>query len=458
MPFFILAVLSIILALGGAGAALLGFEDRSPGLLTGGAVAIGSAALLFGLAMLLRELRTSRQALIDALANRVAIAPAPPQPVRVEQPASPVQQPLSAAVPEAATDAALAAFAAGLAEEASRPVDRALAGAMRFPPPPKREEPESDEKAPEKPAIGLADKPVPIHPAAREPLVRPTEPLRPVSPRPILDPLRPAARRSGEARPPFRPPFRLRPVDEPPASAVAAASVADEAAVAIIEKPAEIVADREPLATPKPPDIDTILNEIIARRDRPAPPRDDEPPTLNLTANAVSETAEVVAASEEAIDRSEQPATIEAEKPAAPAQEAVEEAETIEAKAAEDDVEPAPETVEEPAAPAAEEAPAAEAVVEPVAEKVDEPAAVAAEPVAAEEVATPAEPEPEVVRAPTTPPRKMVRSFSSGPNRYTMYDDGSIEAETPTGRLTFASFDELRRYIDERMTQRGTGT
>ena len=46
------------------------------------------------------------------------------------------------------------------------------------------------------------------------------------------------------------------------------------------------------------------------------------------------------------------------------------------------------------------------------------------------------------------PERSIIRTFSSGPNQYTMYSDGSISADTPSGRFEFTSFNELREFID----------
>ncbi|MGL4323282.1 MAG: hypothetical protein ACRCTD_04510 [Beijerinckiaceae bacterium] len=46
------------------------------------------------------------------------------------------------------------------------------------------------------------------------------------------------------------------------------------------------------------------------------------------------------------------------------------------------------------------------------------------------------------------PERSIIRTFSSGPNQYTMYSDGSISADTPSGRFEFSSFNELREFID----------
>ena len=42
----------------------------------------------------------------------------------------------------------------------------------------------------------------------------------------------------------------------------------------------------------------------------------------------------------------------------------------------------------------------------------------------------------------------MVGRYASGGNTYVMFADGSIEAETPQGRFTFASLDELKAFVD----------
>ena len=55
--------------------------------------------------------------------------------------------------------------------------------------------------------------------------------------------------------------------------------------------------------------------------------------------------------------------------------------------------------------------------------------------------AAPAEP------APAEPARTVAGTYSSGGNAYTMYSDGSIEAETPTGHYRFKSLEELKDFI-----------
>lgn len=80
----------------------------------------------------------------------------------------------------------------------------------------------------------------------------------------------------------------------------------------------------------------------------------------------------------------------------------------------------------------------------PVAE-IKEPAVEAPLVPRTPEATAPAMPEPEI---PVVPDRSIVRTFSSGANNYTMYTDGSISADTPSGRYEFASFNELRAFID----------
>lgn len=46
------------------------------------------------------------------------------------------------------------------------------------------------------------------------------------------------------------------------------------------------------------------------------------------------------------------------------------------------------------------------------------------------------------------PERAVVGRYSSGGNTYMMFDDGAIEADTPNGRFTFASLDELKAFVD----------
>jgi hypothetical protein len=64
--------------------------------------------------------------------------------------------------------------------------------------------------------------------------------------------------------------------------------------------------------------------------------------------------------------------------------------------------------------------------------------------------------EAEQMRAPETEPEAEARPpavtgrYSSGDTHYTMYDDGSIEAQTPDGVMRFASLIELRRFVEQR--------
>lgn len=86
--------------------------------------------------------------------------------------------------------------------------------------------------------------------------------------------------------------------------------------------------------------------------------------------------------------------------------------------------------------------------VEPERETLlEEPEEVSAEP--ADDVFEPETPQPEAeaavseeAEAPT-----VIGSYNSGDNRYVMFSDGSIEAETPQGMFRFHSLDELKGFI-----------
>jgi hypothetical protein len=59
----------------------------------------------------------------------------------------------------------------------------------------------------------------------------------------------------------------------------------------------------------------------------------------------------------------------------------------------------------------------------------------------------PAEAAPEEPPAEPEPGRAVIGTYTSGHNRYVMFADGSIEAETPDGTFHFASLDELKAFI-----------
>lgn len=76
--------------------------------------------------------------------------------------------------------------------------------------------------------------------------------------------------------------------------------------------------------------------------------------------------------------------------------------------------------------------------------------APAAEPVRAPEPIRALEPL-RAVEPPPPPPREpevtVVGKYSSGGNSYVMFSDGSIQADTPSGRHRFASLDELKVFV-----------
>jgi hypothetical protein len=58
----------------------------------------------------------------------------------------------------------------------------------------------------------------------------------------------------------------------------------------------------------------------------------------------------------------------------------------------------------------------------------------------------PLDPAPEM--PPVEPELQVVGTYASGGNTYVMYSNGSIEAETPRGRFSFNSLDELKAFVD----------
>lgn len=72
----------------------------------------------------------------------------------------------------------------------------------------------------------------------------------------------------------------------------------------------------------------------------------------------------------------------------------------------------------------------------------------ASEPVVVEPVPPEAEPEQGESEEAATEERHAVGSYASGANTYVMFSDGSIEADTPRGRFTFGSLDELKSFVN----------
>ncbi|MGW5958273.1 hypothetical protein [Methylorubrum thiocyanatum] len=72
----------------------------------------------------------------------------------------------------------------------------------------------------------------------------------------------------------------------------------------------------------------------------------------------------------------------------------------------------------------------------------------APEPVVVEPVPPEAEAEQGESEEPATEERHAVGSYASGANTYVMFSDGSIEADTPRGRFTFGSLDELKSFVN----------
>ncbi|ACL60732.1 hypothetical protein [Methylobacterium nodulans] len=103
---------------------------------------------------------------------------------------------------------------------------------------------------------------------------------------------------------------------------------------------------------------------------------------------------------------------------------------------------------EEEARPQEPPAPELQAPEPPPAEPRADSAAPEEPPGPAEEPApkepAPAEPAPEEPEEPT-----IVGTYASGGNTYVMYSDGTIDAQTPSGKYRFTSLDELKTFIAE---------
>ncbi|MBR0905763.1 DUF308 domain-containing protein [Bradyrhizobium liaoningense] len=116
---------------------------------------------------------------------------------------------------------------------------------------------------------------------------------------------------------------------------------------------------------------------------------------------------------------------------------------------------------EEPAASAAQDAPSAsfdDAWPKPERLRQPEPPAAARRPPPPqqrspstfEEAAPPAPPAAEPVPAPEEPRVTVLKSGVVDGMAYSLYSDGSIEAQMPEGMMRFASIDELRSHLDQR--------
>ena len=161
--------------------------------------------------------------------------------------------------------------------------------------------------------------------------------------------------------------------------------------------------------------------------------------------------------------RVEAPEEPEAPPPAAPeaprrrnlmfASSSRKERERAEAKTVES---PPPQAHDEPAVPAAPEAPPAsfeDAWPKPDRMRAPEPAVSRRPPPRSpstfEPAASPPAPEPPPAPA-EQPPVTVLKSGVVDGMAYSLYSDGSIEAQMPEGMMRFASIDELRAHLDQR--------
>ncbi len=61
-----------------------------------------------------------------------------------------------------------------------------------------------------------------------------------------------------------------------------------------------------------------------------------------------------------------------------------------------------------------------------------------------------ADPSPPAARSEEPPPVTVLKSGVVDGMAYSLYSDGSIEAQMPEGMMRFASIDELRAHLDQR--------
>jgi hypothetical protein len=106
----------------------------------------------------------------------------------------------------------------------------------------------------------------------------------------------------------------------------------------------------------------------------------------------------------------------------------------------------------EPPLPAAEQAPEEPEEKPQTVADAAEDVTPAAWPTADADAAEPVEPadtaEPVSLGEPEEPrPTTIIGTYNSGDNRYVMFSDGSIEAQTPGGVFRFKSLDELKEFI-----------
>jgi hypothetical protein len=163
-----------------------------------------------------------------------------------------------------------------------------------------------------------------------------------------------------------------------------------------------LLPDLLPEATPRPTAADDLF-----RAPEPAPTFPEPEPVTLPESSAESSAGPAAEAREDARNPAETLA-----------------AEPIGLRPSLDEPAPAP----EPEVPAAAFEPAPEPVVEPVPPE--------------------AEPEQGESEEAATEERHAVGSYASGANTYVMFSDGSIEADTPRGRFTFGSLDELKSFVN----------
>lgn len=413
--------------------------ERGWSAVIGGAVVFSTGMLILTIAALMAS--------VDRLTRATRAA----EPAARPRPAPPAAIPLVADTPELQPEPAAAQAAPALEPEDKSqlklPLDQSVAGQSapadqppvneEAPPPsPKAVAPvsagaEQADKAPQSPAVAReSDRPgsaenttIKGEAAARtEPL--PTRIERPAAPPPVSAP--PPKPRTGSAPPPPLPPVpgprvRPRPVPPPPL-----AHGKPRPMPADVKTPAQLAALTPPSAPPplrsaSAPEASAAPAAATSDRVEAAePPRmgwleqavlgsgPNPPPAVRAKADEPSRAG--IADPATAAGKNPQPQSEEAADKASPAEPARND------KA---------ETQSEP-------------LRSPTDKSLDQPGEGA-------ETREPHSEPPSVDHLP-----KIMRRYESQGVRYTLYDDGSIDAESPNGRFRFASLEELRDFLEKR--------
>jgi hypothetical protein len=440
----VLGLLAALCGLSGFVALYFGYDlggtERGVAYTVSGTIAVTAGAIMIGLSVLAVRLKQAVELLERAasVARPAVVEPALPPLSGSTLPQDRDQRPgvldrdlPGAALPAAIGAAAVAAVTAAPADEDKVAQEEAKKEPGQAEPAPEIE----DDKPPSAPDTVMAEpRPMPEIDLALDDLLTPEPPKEPIVPEQAVPakpetegedhqegddrPLEKAALDDEDATPETSHP----PLDEPVRPSLLAPDPLDDLAQELAAEP-----EPEPESAPEPA-------PLVKGRDRLegifGPPPDPTPSPVEEP--AIAKQAELPPAKPQ-----EAPSKTEAEIAPTHAEEAPpsEEKEPLV-----EDLPPWHSHAQFAPKPAAS-SPPAELVAEPEPPHAPEPPAPDETEHHAPATATPA--------ATEEPGRKVVGSYTVGPNSYTMYGDGSVEALTPNGLFSFGSLEELRNFIEK---------